>query len=353
MSYPIELDGSFGEGGGQILRSSLALALLTGKAFHLRNVRAGRAKPGLQPQHLMSVRAAATIGQAELRGASRDSTDLTFVPGPVTAGKYIFAIGTAGATGLQLLHTLLPAWPCVLAATLQRHHLHHRWHSRQNQSLLSLPRPDLATLVCNASRPALAIWTLKQPGFYPRERRRHCWRKSEQCLCACYRGCSSTRWPRLQKSPASVSSPGYRKTSPNVRRGKRSSACAMLNWRWTFAGRAWKGGPGTMLALVLETQPVPTLFFALGERGKRAEKVADEAVEQVKAHLAAEPPGVDVHSADRLAASAGTGGGSVAFPGRTRDAALLTNLAVIRRFLDRDLVCEGAHEGQPGWVRII
>src|SRR5262245_43576588 len=101
----LEIDGSFGEGGGQILRSSLALSLLTGKAFHLRNIRAGRPKPGLHPQHLMSVRSAATIGQAQLKGASRGSSDLVFEPGKVTPGKYTFAIGTAGATGL-VLHTL-------------------------------------------------------------------------------------------------------------------------------------------------------------------------------------------------------------------------------------------------------
>src|SRR5437764_14190679 len=100
----IELDGTYGEGGGQILRSSLALALLTGRAFHLRNVRAGRAKPGLQPQHLMSVRAAVTVGQAEVRGATRGSSDLVFEPGAVQAGHYTFDIGTAGATGL-VLHT--------------------------------------------------------------------------------------------------------------------------------------------------------------------------------------------------------------------------------------------------------
>src|SRR6266480_7126773 len=92
----IELDGSYGEGGGQILRTSLALSLLTGQAFHLKNIRARRAKPGLQPQHLMSVRAAAEIGQTQLRGASRDSSDLVFDPGPVKSGKYHFAIGTAG-----------------------------------------------------------------------------------------------------------------------------------------------------------------------------------------------------------------------------------------------------------------
>src|SRR5258708_32834472 len=101
----IDLDGSFGEGGGQILRTSLALSLLTGQAFHLRNVRAGRSKPGLQPQHLMSVRAAGTIGQAQTRGASRGSSDLVFEPGSVRAGTYRFAVGPAGAVG-RGLHTL-------------------------------------------------------------------------------------------------------------------------------------------------------------------------------------------------------------------------------------------------------
>src|SRR5262245_11263894 len=109
----IDLDGSFGEGGGQILRTSLALALVTAKAFRLRNIRAGRVKPGLQPQHLMSVRAAAQIGQAQVRGASLGSAVLHFQPGEVVPGKYHFEIGTAGATGL-VLHTLY--LPLALAA---------------------------------------------------------------------------------------------------------------------------------------------------------------------------------------------------------------------------------------------
>ena len=95
---PLELDGSFGEGGGQILRTSLALSLLTGRPLRLHNIRAGRPKPGLQPQHLQSVRAAAAIGQAQLAGASLHSTELTFEPGPILPGSYRFDIGTAGAT---------------------------------------------------------------------------------------------------------------------------------------------------------------------------------------------------------------------------------------------------------------
>src|SRR5262249_61703374 len=101
----LETDGSFGEGGGQILRSSLALSLLTGKPFHLRKIRANRKpKPGLRPQHLASVRAAARIGNAEVTGDSIGSSELTFEPGPVAAGKYSFPSGTAGATALGL-HT--------------------------------------------------------------------------------------------------------------------------------------------------------------------------------------------------------------------------------------------------------
>src|SRR5262249_46338413 len=104
----IELDGAQGEGGGQILRTSLALSLITGNAFHLHNLRAGRSKPGLQAQHLMSVRAAATIGKATLRGATLGSQDLVFEPAAAEPGKYRFPIGTAGATGLVLHTVYLP-----------------------------------------------------------------------------------------------------------------------------------------------------------------------------------------------------------------------------------------------------
>src|SRR5947209_11928946 len=106
--HSVELDGSFGEGGGQILRSSLALSLLTGRPFRLRNIRARRSRPGLQPQHLMSVQAAAEVGNATLRGAKLGSTALDFEPGAVTGGDYHFRIGTAGATGLVLQTIYLP-----------------------------------------------------------------------------------------------------------------------------------------------------------------------------------------------------------------------------------------------------
>ena len=104
----IKIDGSEGEGGGQILRTSLSLAMITGKPFHMINIRAGRKKPGLLRQHLTSVKAAAAISGAKITGAEMGSGELKFFPGTVQGGRYQFAIGTAGSTTL-VAQTLLPA----------------------------------------------------------------------------------------------------------------------------------------------------------------------------------------------------------------------------------------------------
>ena len=104
----IRIDGSFGEGGGQILRTSLSLSLATGKAFRIEKVRAGRERPGLLRQHLTAVLAAAEVGGAEVQGATLGSTELTFSPGPIRAGEYRFSVGTAGS-GTLVFQTVLPA----------------------------------------------------------------------------------------------------------------------------------------------------------------------------------------------------------------------------------------------------
>src|SRR5207237_6668618 len=108
----LTIDGAFGEGGGQIIRTSLALALITGTPFRIYNVRARRAKPGLQRQHLTAVNAAAEIGEAKVDGAAVGSQEFTFTPGKVTAGEYTFSIATAGSTTL-VLQTVLP--PLIIA----------------------------------------------------------------------------------------------------------------------------------------------------------------------------------------------------------------------------------------------
>src|SRR5207253_4904048 len=108
----LTIDGSLGEGGGQILRSSLALSLVTGKAFRIEKIRARRSKPGLLRQHLTAVNAAAEVGRAAVSGASLGSQELVFKAGKVAAGTYQFAVGTAGSATL-VLQTVLP--PLLLA----------------------------------------------------------------------------------------------------------------------------------------------------------------------------------------------------------------------------------------------
>lgn len=102
------VDGSIGEGGGQILRTSLALSLCLGIPFKITNIRARRKKPGLRRQHLVCVNAAANIGNAKVKGAKLGHQELTFIPADVAPGNYHFDIGTAGSTTL-VLQTILPA----------------------------------------------------------------------------------------------------------------------------------------------------------------------------------------------------------------------------------------------------
>src|SRR5437660_12284288 len=96
----LTIDGSSGEGGGQILRTSRALSLVTGTPFRIEKIRARRSKPGLLRQHLTAVNAAAEVGRAEVSGASMNSQELVFKPGKVAAGSYHFAVGTAGSATL-------------------------------------------------------------------------------------------------------------------------------------------------------------------------------------------------------------------------------------------------------------
>jgi RNA 3'-terminal phosphate cyclase (ATP) len=116
VSSLIEIDGSYGEGGGQILRTALALSVLTGKPARIANIRARRKNPGLAPQHLTGVLAAAAVGGAEVRGAQIGSTEITFTPRPgaVERGSYEFDVaeaargGSAGSVTLILQTILLP-----------------------------------------------------------------------------------------------------------------------------------------------------------------------------------------------------------------------------------------------------
>jgi RNA 3'-terminal phosphate cyclase (ATP) len=339
----IELDGSRGEGGGQILRTSLALALLTGKPFHLRHVRARRDRPGLQPQHLMSVQAAAAVGQARTKGASRGSGDLVFEPGPVTPGKYHFPIGTAGATGLVLQTIYLPlslgaAGPSEVVVEGGT----HNDHSPCFHFLNATWRPYMELLGLKMTL------RMRRPGFYPR---------GGGAVEAEFSPCPRLRGLRLTERSPVTSVQGLSAVASlpeSIARRQADRAVSRLQETGLdvhVREESWSGGPGTVLALTLDTAPVPTLFFALGARRKRAERVADEAAEQLLAYLDAAPAAVDPHSADQLVLPLALADGPSLYRVSAVTQHLLTNIDVVRHFVDRDIACEG-ELGRPGTVNI-
>jgi len=104
----IVIDGSIGEGGGQIFRTSLTLALLTKRSLHICNIRSKRSSPGLKAQHLTALKAAERISKAKVEGDFLGSQEVLFVPGEIRAGQYKFEIPTAGSTALVLQTIFLP-----------------------------------------------------------------------------------------------------------------------------------------------------------------------------------------------------------------------------------------------------
>ena len=158
----ITIDGSEGEGGGQVLRYSAALSLLTGEPFTIRNIRGSRAKPGLMRQHLTALEAACAIGGAECSGLTVGASELTFRPGSVTPGEYHFAVGTAGSTGLVLQTVLVPL---MLADAPSRLVIEGGTHAMAAPPFEFLQKTLLPVL--ERMGPKLSI-TLERHGFYPR-----------------------------------------------------------------------------------------------------------------------------------------------------------------------------------------
>ena len=161
MNQLIEIDGSHGEGGGQILRSALSLSLMTGLPFRMSRVRAQRAKPGLMRQHLACVVAAQQVSGAKVRGAELGSTELEFHPGPLLSGEYVIEIGSAGSTTL-VAQALLPAF---VAKRLQaRLVIHGGTHNPMAPPFSALDHV-VAPLMRKMGVPVAL--TLKRPGFAP------------------------------------------------------------------------------------------------------------------------------------------------------------------------------------------
>jgi len=158
----IEIDGSEGEGGGQIVRNACALSLVTGEAFRITNIRGKREKPGLMRQHVTAIEAACAIGSATCEGVAVGSSAVTFTPGPVVPGEYRFAVGTAGSTGLVLQTVLMPL---LLAGKPSRLVLEGGTHNMLAPPFEFISRAFLP--IVNRMGPHIEA-RLVRHGFYPR-----------------------------------------------------------------------------------------------------------------------------------------------------------------------------------------
>lgn len=298
----ISIDGSMGEGGGQVLRSSLALALLTSAPLHIAKIRAGRTRPGLMRQHLVAVQAAASISGAEVSGAELGSTELVFRPGPVRGGDYRFAVGSAGSTTLVFQTILLPLLLRATApSTLS---FEGGTHNPMAPPFDYLDRAFLPQLASMGARVEVG---LARHGFYPAGGGEwsaivHPVQRLEH-LELLERGAIRARSARAlcASIPGSV---GVRQVD---------ALAAALGWeREDCRPQMVSGtrGPGNALLAGIESEHVTELITGFGERGVSAESVAAQVVEGARRYLAAGVP-VGEHLADQLLLPIALGAGGV------------------------------------------
>lgn len=319
----ILIDGSQGEGGGQVLRTSLALSLITRRAFRIENIRAKREKKGLLRQHLTAVHAATEVGEAAVEGAELGASALTFVPRELRAGSYRFSIGTAGSTTLVLQTVLLPLLFANGPSTVVLEGGTH------NPSAPPFEFLEGAFLPLLRRMGAQIDVELVRPGFFPAGGGEiHVAIAPLQALAPLeidMRGEIVRRCVR-----AVVANLPYTIAEREV-----ETAASELGWdtdcrqAHTLTGSA---GPGNAVSITVESEHVTDVFTAFGSRGVRAEQVAHDAAKQTRRYLNSDAA-VGEHLADQILLPMALAGRST-FTATPLSEHARTNIDVIRRFLD-------------------
>ncbi|MDH5709236.1 MAG: RNA 3'-terminal phosphate cyclase [Hylemonella sp.] len=297
----IELDGSAGEGGGQILRTALALSLITGQAFRIDHIRAKRPKPGLMRQHLACVQAAVAVGggDASTRALGRDGhapqvgeTALTFTPGAIAAGDHAFAVGSAGSCML-VLQTVL--WPLLQASQPSRLTLRGGTHNPMAPSTAFLQ--ELAPYFAGQGGAPLFKIDVRRHGFYPAGGG-----EVEVLVHPPADGLG-----RIELMARGALREAYAEClHAGIPRGVAERELAVLQAELGWQGaqlrdRALRAneGPGNALLAVLRYEHISEVFASYGEKGLSAERVASRLAQDVRAYQQHEAP-VGPHLADQL-----------------------------------------------------
>ncbi|MDD5337047.1 MAG: RNA 3'-terminal phosphate cyclase [Candidatus ainarchaeum sp.] len=315
----IEIDGSYGEGGGQIIRTALSLASITKKSVLVRNIRANRPNPGLAAQHLTAARAVRSICRGTLSHCEIGSTEFSFEPGEIVGGKYDFNIGTAGSTVL-VAQTLLPlllsaSKPSVVRIIGGTH-------------VMKSPSYDYFEKVF---MPAIALFGAKagcrliKSGYFPKgggEMELEAQPSRLSGNSAWLREESTSVLIRLSGLPLSI---GVREKKVFVQNDIGHVRIFEEEGEPANAILAWSGFLGS---------------YALGEKGRRAEQVAQECLDALLLEKRAGSD-VDCHLADQLLIYAALSDGGSRFKTSSTTTHSETNAYVISRFLGRRMALEG------------
>jgi RNA 3'-terminal phosphate cyclase (ATP) len=322
MRDQVVIDGSMGEGGGQILRSAVALSLVTGRAFAIEGIRAGRAKSGLLRQHLTAVRAGAAVGQADVTGDELGSTALTFAPRVVRGGDFTFNVGSAGSATL-VLQTVLPA--LLLAPAASRLTIEGGTHNPA-----APPFDFLATTFAPQIRRMGAglVLAIEAHGFHPAGGGR---------LTAVIDPTTRLQpLTLLERGPVTVRARALLASLPEqIARRELGIVQRRLGLERTQCRSeqvSTSPGPGNVVLIEIVSDAVTEVITGFGRKGVPSEEVAGGACAEAEAYIAAGVP-VGAHLADQLLLPMALAGGG-AFRTLAPTPHTVTNADVIGRFLD-------------------
>lgn len=323
----ITIDGSMGEGGGQVVRTALTLSAATGRPFGIERVRAGRDRPGLRHQHLAAVRAAAEICSAEVEGAELGSETFRFRPGPVRAGDYRFAVGTAGSAVLVAQTVLAPLLTADGASSLRLEGGTH------NPMAPPFDFFDGAYLPAVRSMGPDLRARLLRPGFHPAGGGRFDVRvepvRELAALDLAERGGERERWARAIVSALPRHIAERELSIVHAMLGLRPDAMEVVELPEQEAD-----GPGNAVMTGIRFERASEVFTGFGKKGVPAEEVAAGAARRALAWLESGAP-VGPHLADQLLVPMALAGGRIVASERTNHA--LTQSELIPIFFDRSV----------------
>lgn len=341
----IEIDGSYGEGGGQILRTSLAISTILNRPIKIKNIRSKRKNPGLQPQHLKGIEALIEISGAKAEGARLGSESITFFPGKIKSGQYYFDIGTAGSVTL-LLQTLI--LPLCFAEGKSRLNIvggtHVQWSPPFHYfSYVLFPTLNLMGINIKSG--------IERWGWYPKGGGR-VWveiepQKEIKPISLIERG----GLKKIKGISATCNLPrhiGERQRNYIIERIKKE---LNLDVEVEVLNNVQGFGKGSFLFLVIESEKSIAGFSSLGEKGKRAEDVAEEVFISLKDYLESNGS-IDPNLADQIVPFMAFASGNSSFTTNRITEHLLTNLWVIGNFFNFKIIREG-EKGNPGKIEII